>query len=213
MAGAGVLTYNWSGPREPGHVPKGRCAPLEVLTHYELDHAGPGGPPTDLHVRRGREPGRDPGGRPRARERWTSCRRVPQGGRDAPVDGAGLRTRAARTAIDGGAHAVFGHHAHICGGSRSTGRRSSTAWATSSPSPRSSRPGRQATTSAPPGRGGGGCTAPARPGDAGLSVPPGEPQHDGRGVPDRGRRVEAGFVPCWIDNRGRPVPQRAGKRR
>ena len=42
----GVLSYNCVGPRESRATSrKAGCAPLDVLTHYELDYAGPGGPP------------------------------------------------------------------------------------------------------------------------------------------------------------------------
>jgi poly-gamma-glutamate synthesis protein (capsule biosynthesis protein) len=42
----GVLSYNCVGPRESWARPsKPGCAYVNVLTHYELDHASPGGPP------------------------------------------------------------------------------------------------------------------------------------------------------------------------
>ena len=42
----GTLSYNCVGPRESRATSrKAGAAPLDVLTHYELDYAGPGGPP------------------------------------------------------------------------------------------------------------------------------------------------------------------------
>lgn len=42
----GVLSYNCVGPRESWATSrKPGCAYVHVLTHYELDHASPGGPP------------------------------------------------------------------------------------------------------------------------------------------------------------------------
>ena len=42
----GVLSFNCVGPRDGWARPsKPGCAYVEVLTHYELEHAGPGGPP------------------------------------------------------------------------------------------------------------------------------------------------------------------------
>ncbi|MBI5256018.1 MAG: CapA family protein [Burkholderiales bacterium] len=43
----GVLSYNCVGPRESWATSKkAGCAYVKVLTHYELDYATPGGPPT-----------------------------------------------------------------------------------------------------------------------------------------------------------------------
>ncbi|MCK6435205.1 MAG: CapA family protein, partial [Aquabacterium sp.] len=43
----GVLSYNCVGPRESWATSrKAGCAYVKVLTHYELDYASPGGPPT-----------------------------------------------------------------------------------------------------------------------------------------------------------------------
>ncbi|MBS4026090.1 MAG: CapA family protein [Clostridia bacterium] len=43
----GFLSYNCVGPKETWAAPnKPGCAYVEVITHYELDHANPGGPPT-----------------------------------------------------------------------------------------------------------------------------------------------------------------------
>ena len=43
----GVLSYNCVGPKDSWATSKkAGCAFVKVLTHYELDHASPGGPPT-----------------------------------------------------------------------------------------------------------------------------------------------------------------------
>ena len=43
----GFLSYNCVGPRESWATEKkSGCAYVKILTHYELDHATPGGPPS-----------------------------------------------------------------------------------------------------------------------------------------------------------------------
>ena len=43
----GFLSYNCVGPRESwAGAARAGCSYVHVLTHYELDHASPGGPPT-----------------------------------------------------------------------------------------------------------------------------------------------------------------------
>lgn len=114
----GVLSYNAVGPREGWATSrKPGCAYVKVLTHYELDHASPGGTPTI----------------------YTFC--APESLDTMAADIDALRPRVdlllvalhkgvghvpariehyerelGRAAIDAGADAVVGHHAHIARG-------------------------------------------------------------------------------------------------
>lgn len=114
----GVLSYNAVGPREGWATSrKPGCAYVKVLTHYELDHASPGGPPTI----------------------YTFC--APESLEAMAADIEALRARVdllvvgfhkgvghvparveayerelGRAAIDAGADVVVGHHAHIIRG-------------------------------------------------------------------------------------------------
>jgi poly-gamma-glutamate synthesis protein (capsule biosynthesis protein) len=114
----GVLSYNCVGPRESWARPsKPGCAYVNVLTHYELDHASPGGPPNV----------------------YTFA--TPESLDEMRIDLAGLRQQVdvvvvafhkglghvraqlgmyereiARAAIDAGADIVIGHHAHLLRG-------------------------------------------------------------------------------------------------
>lgn len=117
-ARVGVLSYNCVGPRE-GWATSGKpgCAYVKVLTHYELDHASPGGAPNI----------------------YTFC--APESLQAMAEDIAALRSRCevlvvalhkgvghvpariewyerqvAQAAIVAGADAVIGHHAHILRG-------------------------------------------------------------------------------------------------
>lgn len=114
----GVLSYNAVGPREGWATSrKPGCAYVKVLTHYELDHASPGGPPTI----------------------YTFC--APESLEAMAADIEALRPQVellvvglhkgvghvrarvehyeralGRAAIDAGADVVVGHHAHIIRG-------------------------------------------------------------------------------------------------
>lgn len=114
----GVLSYNCVGPRESWATSrKAGCAHVKVLTHYELDYASPGGPPTI----------------------YTFA--APESLEAMAADIEALRTRAdivvvafhkgvghtpariemyeravSRAAIEAGADIVIGHHAHILRG-------------------------------------------------------------------------------------------------
>lgn len=114
----GVLSYNAVGPRE-GWATSGKpgCAYVKVLTHYELDHASPGGAPTI----------------------YTFC--APESVAAMAADIEALRPQVellvvafhkgvghvparvehyerelGRAAIDAGADVVVGHHAHLARG-------------------------------------------------------------------------------------------------
>lgn len=113
-----VLSVNCVGPRESWATTlKPGAAYLEVVTHYEPRGANPGGPP---RVHTFAEP--------------ASLRRFVAAVTDAaaradvvivalhkglvhvPVDIAAYESEIAHAAVDAGATAVIGHHAHICKG-------------------------------------------------------------------------------------------------
>jgi Bacterial capsule synthesis protein PGA_cap len=210
----GVLSYNCVGPRESWARPsKAGCAYLNVLTHYELDHASPGGPPTIYTFA-------TPETLDEMREDIAALRSAVDVVVIAFHKGIGhLRSQVAmyereisRAAIDAGADIVVGHHAHIMRGieiykgkpiyhglgnfvtvtralsPRNTDTPEAAAWA---------KRRMELFGFAP---------------DPNMPTYPFHPESrntiivDCRVRPDRA--VDAGVVPCWIDDDGRPVPQR-----
>ncbi|MFD0473541.1 CoA transferase [Nonomuraea thailandensis] len=114
----GVLSYNCVGPRESwATTRKPGCAYIKVLTHYELDHASPGGPPTVYTFA-------DPAHLERmaadvaalSAEADVVLVSLHKGVGHTPAALAMYEKPVARAAIDAGAHAVFAHHAHIMRG-------------------------------------------------------------------------------------------------
>ncbi|MCI3244962.1 CapA family protein [Streptomyces spinosisporus] len=113
-----VLSYNCVGPRESWATSaKPGCAYVHVLTHYELDHASPGGPPAIYTfanpdsldaMRRDIEAARD-----RADIVVVGLHK---GVGHTPAVLAMYERPLAQAAVDAGAHAVFAHHAHIMRG-------------------------------------------------------------------------------------------------
>ncbi|WP_173136743.1 CapA family protein [Kibdelosporangium persicum] len=114
----GVLSYNLVGPRESWATSrKAGCAYVRVLTHYELDHASPGGPPSVYTF-----------AEPASLAAMTDdiaalAERVDvvavsmhKGVGHTPAVLAMYEQPVARAAVDAGAHVVFGHHAHIMRG-------------------------------------------------------------------------------------------------
>ena len=115
---AGILSYNcvgpkdsWAGEKRPG------CAYVQVITHYELDHASPGGPPriytfaepdsaeamlTDVEKLR--------------REVDVLIVSLHKGIGHTPAALAMYERPLAKAVIDAGADIVVGHHAHILRG-------------------------------------------------------------------------------------------------
>jgi poly-gamma-glutamate synthesis protein (capsule biosynthesis protein) len=112
-----VLSYNAVGPRESWAGPeKPGCAYLRVLTHYELDHASPGGRPTvytftapesldvlEHDVRR-------------ARDGTDLLIVAVHKGANGDTRTAWYEKQIAHAAVDAGADIVIGHHAHIMEG-------------------------------------------------------------------------------------------------
>jgi hypothetical protein len=114
----GVLSFNCVGPRESwASSAKAGCAYVRVLTHYELDHASPGGPPEvftfatpaslaaladDIGALAG--------------EVDIVVVALHKGVGHVPAAIADYEHQVSRAAIDAGAHVVLGHHAHILRG-------------------------------------------------------------------------------------------------
>lgn len=114
----GVLSYNCVGPREGWATSrKPGCAYVKVLTHYELDHASPGGPPSiytfcapesldamaaDIEALRARVD--------------LLVVALHKGVGHVPARVEHYERAVGRAAIDAGADVVVGHHAHIIRG-------------------------------------------------------------------------------------------------
>jgi len=114
----GILSYNCVGPRESwaGDAHAG-CAFVQVLTHYELDHASPGGPPSVYTF-----------AEPRSLDAMIAdiatlrptvdvlAVALHKGVGHTPATVGMYERQIARSAIDAGADVVVGHHAHILQG-------------------------------------------------------------------------------------------------
>jgi poly-gamma-glutamate synthesis protein (capsule biosynthesis protein) len=115
---AGVLSYNCVGPRESWASPGNPgCAYVHVLTHYELDHASPGGPPAIYTFA-------EPASLDAMTEDIAALRptvgvvavALHQGIGHTPAVVAMYERQVARAAIDAGADIIVAHHAHILRG-------------------------------------------------------------------------------------------------
>ena len=114
----GVLSYNCVGPQDSWAGPtKAGCAFVRVITHYELDHASPGGPPRiytfaepeTLEAMQADIAALD------ARVEVTIVA-LHKGIGHTPATLAMYERQVARAAVDAGADIVVGHHAHITRG-------------------------------------------------------------------------------------------------
>jgi poly-gamma-glutamate synthesis protein (capsule biosynthesis protein) len=114
----GCLSYNCVGPRESwAGKDRAGCAYVHVLTHYELDHASPGGPPTVYTF-----------AEPNTLEAMSAdietLRKdvdvlmvaLHKGLGHTPATVSMYERQVAKAAIDAGADVVVGHHAHILQG-------------------------------------------------------------------------------------------------
>jgi Bacterial capsule synthesis protein PGA_cap len=112
------LSYNCVGPRESWAGPnRAGCAYVHVLTHYELNHASPGGPP-DVYTF----------AEPKTLEAMAADVEVlrsqveilvvalHKGVGHTPATVGMYERQVAKAAIDAGADIVVGHHAHILQG-------------------------------------------------------------------------------------------------
>ncbi|WP_262403303.1 CapA family protein [Actinomadura sp. CNU-125] len=209
----GVLSYNCVGPRESWATSaKPGCAYVHVLTHYELDHASPGGPPKVYTFA-------DPDGlaamaRDIAALRADAdvvCVSFHKGVGHTPAKVEQYERQVARAAVDAGADAVFGHHAHIMRGIEVYRGR---------PIYHGLGNFVTVTRALDPGDG----DSPERQAwarrrtelygfapDPDMPFYPFHPESRNTAIAvcrfdASGALVEAGFVPCRIDDRGRPVP-------
>ena len=114
----GVLSYNAVGPRESwATVKRPGCAYVKVITHYELDYATPGGPPTIYTFN-------DPVTLAAMEADIERLRpsvdllvvAQHKGIGHTPAVLAMYETALSRAAINAGADVVVGHHAHILRG-------------------------------------------------------------------------------------------------
>lgn len=207
-----VLSYNCVGPRESwASSRKPGCAYVHVLTHYELDYASPGGPP---RIYTFAEP-----------DHLATLADDVAGARDVadvvvvalhkgighlPATVAMYEGQVARAAIDAGADAVIGHHAHILRGIEMyrdrpifhglgnfvTVTRALTPAETDSVERQAWAARRKELFGFEP--------------DPNMPYYPFHPESRNTMIatiePDGSGGVRAGFVPCWIDDAGRPVP-------
>jgi poly-gamma-glutamate synthesis protein (capsule biosynthesis protein) len=114
----GFLSYNCVGPRESwATAAKPGCAFVKIITHYELDYATPGGPPTIYTFP-------DPVTLERMQADVERVRAhvdvltvaLHKGLGHTPATLAMYERPLAKAAIDAGADVVVGHHAHILQG-------------------------------------------------------------------------------------------------
>ena len=114
----GVLSYNCVGPRDAWATSKkAGCAYVKVLTHYELDYATPGGPPTiyTFAAPDSLQAMADDIGRLRG-QADTVVVALHKGVGHTPAKIEMYETAVVHAAIDAGADIVIGHHAHILRG-------------------------------------------------------------------------------------------------
>jgi poly-gamma-glutamate capsule biosynthesis protein CapA/YwtB (metallophosphatase superfamily) len=114
----GVLSYNCVGPKESwASADKAGCAYVHVLTHYELDHANPGGPPTIYSFP---EPRSLQGMIADIQNLRSRCDilivALHKGLVHTPIKLAMYEQPLCYAAIDAGADIIIGHHAHILRG-------------------------------------------------------------------------------------------------
>ncbi|MBZ6092945.1 CapA family protein [Streptomyces olivaceus] len=210
----GVLSYNCVGPRESWATSrKAGCAYVHVLTHYELDHASPGGPPKIYTFA-------DPDSLAALQDDVSRLREradvvlvgLHKGVGHTPAAVAMYESPVARAAVDAGADAVFGHHAHIMRGIETyRGRPIFHGLGNFVTVTRALTPDASSRSSAE-------LTAWARrrkelygfAPDPGMPAYPFHPESRNTAIAvcrfDADGLVEAALEPCWIDDRGRPVP-------
>ncbi len=114
----GFLNYNCVGPKETWATSeKPGCSYVHIITHYELDHATPGGPPniyTWVETKTMRAMAEDIQAlRPRCEVLAVSFHK---GIAHTPAKLAEYEHQVSYAAIDAGADVIFGHHAHILKG-------------------------------------------------------------------------------------------------
>jgi poly-gamma-glutamate synthesis protein (capsule biosynthesis protein) len=114
----GCLSYNCVGPRE-SWAGKNRagCAYVHVLTHYELDHASPGGPPSVYTFAEPQTLGAMAIDIETLRSEVNVLMvALHKGVGHTPATVGMYERQISKAAIDAGADIVVGHHAHILQG-------------------------------------------------------------------------------------------------
>jgi poly-gamma-glutamate capsule biosynthesis protein CapA/YwtB (metallophosphatase superfamily) len=114
----GVLNFNCVGPKESWATSsKAGAAYIKVITHYELDSANPGGPPSIYSFCDPRSlQGMKDDIAALAAETDVVIVALHKGIGHMPADIAAYEFEVARAAVDAGASAVIAHHAHIMRG-------------------------------------------------------------------------------------------------
>ncbi|QAY60294.1 CapA family protein [Microbacterium protaetiae] len=209
-----VLNYNCVGPRESWATSrKAGCAYVDVLTHYEMRNANPGGPP-EIHTFC------EPGSLRQFRADVTAAGQahdivivaLHKGLVHTPAMLADYEREVAHAAVDAGADAVIAHHAHILHGVEVyQGRPIFHGLGNFVTVTDALTPVHASTAEAH-------AWAARRLALFGFVPDPAMPSYPFH--PDSRHtliahlefdwdRVGAAFVPCWIDDEGRPVPQAA----
>jgi Bacterial capsule synthesis protein PGA_cap len=211
--GVGVLSYNCVGPRDGWARPsKAGCAYVEVLTHYELDHAGPGGParvftfatPESLDAMRADIAAL------RERAEFVVVA-LHKGLGHVRAKLAQYESDVSRAAIDAGADAVVGHHAHILRGIElyrgkpiyhgvgnfATVTRALSPTNTDTPEAAAWAKRRVELFGFAP--------------DPAMPTYPFNPESRHTMVADLRPGEEPGFVPVWVDDDARPIPLGRGE--
>jgi hypothetical protein len=114
----GFLAYNCVGPKETSATSnKAGCAYVNIITHYELDYAGPGGPPA---IYTWAETSTLNGMQNDIRQLRLHCDVLSvsfhKGLVHTPAKLAAYEQQVSYAAIDAGADVIYGHHAHILQG-------------------------------------------------------------------------------------------------
>jgi poly-gamma-glutamate synthesis protein (capsule biosynthesis protein) len=114
----GFLSFNCVGPKESWAGPtRAGGAYVHVLTHYELDHATPGGPPSVYTGAEAETLERMKDDIARTREECDVVSvSLHKGMAHTPGLVVSYEKQVAHAAIDAGADVVIGHHAHILRG-------------------------------------------------------------------------------------------------
>jgi len=113
----GTISYNCVGPKDSwANEKKAGCAYVHVITHYELDHATPGGPPRIYTFAEPESADAMLEDVAKLRQRWMCSLWLFTRNRAHSRCPAMYERPLAKAAIDAGADIVVGHHAHILRG-------------------------------------------------------------------------------------------------
>ena len=115
----GFLAYNCVGPKTTwASQEKAGCAYINVITHYELDHSSPGGPPSNIYT--WAETGTLNNMIEDIKKLRPLCDilivSLHKGILHTPIKLAAYEQQVSYAAIDAGADLILGHHAHILKG-------------------------------------------------------------------------------------------------